>query len=225
MPCCARSEIVAIPAAFGARAERACVACGTTVETPARRLTESERFMLLARERLGRDGDWRGLGLPPFERIGLTVGPPVVVRTLRRRLSEASERLALPALEDLLRDAMALQPTLWPRTVRTACWPHPVIVHHGLPHKFARKGDRGHIDLCGYTHDAIAHPTEVWRAVHRGKPYLRFLKKFVSPSEAHILLACVDARTSLVVTSYTLTARQCDANRSGTFLFASWAAD
>jgi hypothetical protein len=223
MRCCSESELADIRAVWVAR--RACVTCGALPATPEVRLEESFRLMLLARERIGSSGDWRSLGLPRFHRIGRTVGPAVIVPTLRRRrVHETFERLSDANLEGLIRRYMGLPATLWPRAVHTAVWPHPIIIHPGLAQKFARKRDRDHIFLCGYTYDAIAFPTEVWHGTHNGKPHVRFLKKLATANDVHTLLVSVDSASSIVATSYILDPQQYDVNREGTFLFASWAA-
>ncbi len=156
MRCCAGSELADIPAGWAALAadpllgsgaaelRQACVGCGALA--PGVRLDESLRFMLLARERVWRTGDWRSLGLPRFHRIGRTVGAEVVVSTVRRRrVHEKFEAMSEANLEGLIRRYMGFSATLWPRAVHTALWPHPIIIHPGLAHKFARKRDRDHI--------------------------------------------------------------------------------
>jgi hypothetical protein len=204
---------------------QACVMCGALPAAPRFRLEESFRLMLLARERVGRTGDWRSLHLPPFHRIGETIAPGAVVPTLRRRrVHETFERLSEANLEGLIRRYMGLPSTLWPRAVHTAVWRHPIIIHPGLARKFTRKRDRDHIFLCGYTYDAIAFPTEVWHGTHNGKPHLRFLKKLATANDVHTLLVSVDIESSIVATSYILSPQRYDVNREGTFLFAAWAA-
>lgn len=199
--------------------------CGALPVAPGFQLEESARLMLLARERIGRTGDWRKLSLPRFHRIGRTIGPAVVVPTVRRRrVHETFERMSEANLEGLVRGYLGLSATLWPRAVHAAVWPHPIVIHHGLAHKFARKRDRDHLFLCGYTPDAIEYPTEVWHGSHGGKPRLRFLKKLATADDIHTLLVSVDSESSIVATSYILGPQQYDVNREGTLLFAAWAA-
>jgi hypothetical protein len=180
--------------------------------------------MLRATARIGRTGTWKKLGLPELKEVGTTVGSADVIRpTIRRRRFHAVyERLTHQSLEGLVRAALALPPNNWAYGVEARGWNCPLVVHHGLASKFARKRDRPHLYLVSYVGDALKHPTEVWLGMHRGKPRIRFFKKLSAANDVHVLLVCADPRNSIVVTAYVAAPHVCDASREGTLLYASW---
>ncbi|HEV2642796.1 MAG TPA: hypothetical protein VGT98_08815 [Candidatus Elarobacter sp.] len=163
--------------------------------------------------------------MPRFDEIGDTVGPTYAIfpTVKRRRFHQVFQNMSGANLEGLIRNAMGLPANLWPYGLRPDAWGAPLVIHHGLVGKFARKRDRPHLFLVSYTADAIMYPTEVWLGTHRGKPRLRFLKKLSVFGVVNNLLVCADPRTSIVVTSYVVAPHSLDASREGELLHASWA--
>jgi hypothetical protein len=238
VPCCELEEIATISSGWRttvrseaagdniATVPSACVQCGRLTSNLEWRLSESSLFQLRARERIGHTGNWRSLQLPRFHRLGRTIGDDaLILRTIRnRRLREKIENLTLANLEGLIRKHMGLPSSLWPRSIPSPGWHHPIIVHHGLALKFATKKDVNHVFLCGYIYDVIKYPTEVWLGTHHERPRLRFLRKLRTEKEHYTLLVSVDPTDSIVATAYILDDQQHEVNREGVFCFASWTA-
>jgi hypothetical protein len=203
----------------------ACVSCGRLQADEGWRLDHSHILMLHGRTQIGAVGSWKKLGLPRFDEIGDTVGPSYAVfpTVKRRRFQQMFQNMSGGNLETLIRNAMGLPANLWPYGLRPEAWGAPIVIHHGLAVKFARKRDRPHLFLVSYTADAVMYPTEVWLGTHRGKPRLRFLKKLSVFGVVNNLLVCADPRTSIVVTSYVVAPHSLDASREGELLHASWA--
>lgn len=209
-----------------ARITSACIRCGRLGDDPRWQLSESSLFELRARERIGRNGDWRTLLLPRFHRLGRTVAAASIIAPTirRRRVVETIAKMTDANLEGIIRKYMGLAPSLWPRSIVSPAWRQPLIVHHGLALKSALKRDIDHVFLCSYTADTIQYPTEAWLGTHRGRPRLRFLKKLATHNDHHTLLVSVYPNDSIVATAYMLDDQQHEVNREGTFVFASWAA-
>jgi len=190
------------------------------------RLDEEGLLMLRGRVRLGSNGSWRDLGLPRFDRLGRTIGhPDVIFKTVRsRRFHDTYNTMTEPRLTGRIRTLIGLPANPWPQALFHARWKHPIIVHHGLPAKFANKKDKAHVFLCAYLSDTILHPTEVWIDLHNQEPHVRFLKKLATESEEFTMLVSVDAKTSIVMSGYILDPELFGANRRGDFLYASWVA-
>ena len=204
-----------------------CLDCGRLRDDFGWRLNRSNLFMLRAAASVGRTGSWRELRLPRFREVGTTVGSLDTIRPTirRRRLHVVYEHMTVQSLEGLVREALHLPPNLWPYGLLPRGWNQPLVIHHGLAWKFARKRDRPHLYLMNYTGDAIRYPTEVWLGTHRGKPRIRFFKKLSATGGVHTLLVCADPRASVIVTSYIAAPHVCDASREGTLLYASWATE
>lgn len=205
--------------------EAACVACGAIPDSP-KRLSEESLLMLRGRTRLGSTGTWRELGLPSFRRIGQTIGhPDNIFKTKKsRRFHDTFDAMSEPNLTGRIRTLIGLPTNSWPDALFFPRCPHPIIVHHGLPIKFARKKDKDHVFLCSYLRDAITYPTEVWIGIHNERPHIRFIKKLATANEQFTLLVSVDARTSIVKTAFILDPTQFGVNRRGEFVYASWVA-
>ncbi len=100
--------------------------------------------------------------------------------------------LSVTNLEGIIRRYMGLGSSLWPLSVASPAWPRPIILHHGLALKFAKKGDVDHVFLCGYCSDTVRYPTELWLGTHHGRSRLRFLKKLSTLSEHYTLMLSAD---------------------------------
>lgn len=202
----------------------ACLDCGRLPGEPDWYLERSHLLMLRAGARIGRKGTWKKLGLPEFREVSTTVGPPgLIQRTIRRRRFHTMyENRNHQSLEGLVREALSLPRNNWSYGLTVRGWNCPLVIHHGLAWKFARKRDRPHLFLANYIGDALKYPTEVWLGAHRGKPRIRFFKKLSTASDIHVLLVCADPRDSIVVTAYIVAPHVCDASREGSLLYASW---
>lgn len=207
------------------RIEAACVRCGAIPDSQMH-LDEESLLMLRGRARIGRSGTWRELGLPRFDRIGRTIGhPDNIFKTVKsRRFHDSFDTMSEPNLAGRIRTLIGLPTNSWPDALFFPTWKHPIIVHHGLPIKFARKKDKDHVFLCSYLRDAIAHPTEVWIDIHNERPHVRFIKKLDTANDHYTLLVSVDAKTSIVMTAFILDPTQFGLNRRGEFAYASWVA-
>jgi hypothetical protein len=207
---------------------RACIGCGKILAPADGGFLDSDyRARLWGREQVGKRGDWQRLGLPSMRRIGAGVGPASLVTQVAksdRFFKYDWENLADADLFGSVRSRLGLGRGWWPRAVMTPAWSQPVIDHHGLAEKFARKRDNSHLHLVSLACRTIASPVEAWIDEYDGSSSLYLLARYRIGGDVVAHMACVDTRTNLCTTIYHHDPDGEQAKRRGLFQYAAWAA-
>jgi hypothetical protein len=130
----------------------------------------------------------------------------------------------------LVRRALRLAPSLFPRVVPTAdsSLP-PLILHEGLVRKIALTRDPNHFRLLAKTVETVKRPLETWYdRDDRLKRIVRFLAKYRVPGrgglEVLTLLVVMEHDTGIALTSYVRREGQVALDRRGVLRSARWAA-